>query len=107
MNILFSIDRKKSDFWAELFVRFISNMTFFVGCGEAAADKLLRQTMLVEDLFKKVVLVDNIQISSTHNYMHILLEIVCLMETLSKLKNEWSIDRIIHIGMFDVIIRLV
>lgn len=97
---------KQYNFWTDLFNRLITMMNFFCSAGEAAAHRLLNKTNLVEDIFKKVLLAPDMKKTLAGNHIYVILEVVCLLKTLSELKNEWSVDRLIHIGMFEVILLL-
>jgi hypothetical protein len=81
----------------------IQMITGFVNSGEKSGDRVLRNTMLIDHLFQNL----------THKpEMHkhtidrdIRYDYVMLLQGLAKLENDWCKDRIIHLGIFECILK--
>ena len=76
-----------------------------VGSGEKIGDKVLRGTMLVDNIFQNCV-----HRPDTHQHKidrDCFFDLMNLCENLAKLEGDWCKDRIIHLGIFVVILNLI
>ena len=75
----------------------------FVSSGEKAGDKVLRHTMLIDNFFQNLshkVEMHNHKIDRDVRYDYIV-----LIQNLSKLEDDWCKDRLIHLGVFECILK--
>ena len=75
----------------------------FISSGEKCGDKVLRHTMLIDNFFQNLT-----HKPEMHNHTidrDVRYDYMMLLQCLSKLEDDWCKDRIIHLGVFDCILK--
>jgi hypothetical protein len=76
-----------------------------VGSGEKIGDKVLRGTMLVDNIFQNCIHRPELHCHKIDR--DCFFDLMNLCENLSRLEGDWCKDRIIHLGIFVVILNLI
>ena len=73
--------------------------------GDKAGDRVLRGTMLVDNLIQNITKMPNLHNHSIDTDVYF--DYMMLLESLTILKDDWCKDRIVHLGIFEAILKII